>query len=216
MSRTIPLDAEGFQRLLPVSRETLDRLRRYVDLLRQWNARINLVSAGSLGDVWRRHILDSAQLLRHCPREARVLVDLGSGAGLPGLILAMLGALEVHLIESDQRKAAFLREAARVTNTDATVHSARIEEVAGFPADIVTARALAPLPLLLDWAAPFATPRTVCLFPKGASVADELTAAQGKWIMRTQLLASESDRTGRILRVEELCRAPVRSPGPGC
>lgn len=216
MSRTIPLDPEGFQRLLPVSRETLDRLRRFVDLLRQWNARINLVSAGSLGDVWRRHILDSGQLLRHSPRDARVLVDLGSGAGLPGLIMAMMGVPEAHLIESDQRKAAFLREAARVTGTDVTVHPARIEEVAGFPADIVTARALAPLPLLLDWAAPFVTHRTVCLFPKGAGVADELTAAQGKWIMRTQLLASKSDRTGHILRVEELCRAPIGSPGPGC
>ena len=198
------LTPEAVAETLGVSRETLDRLRAYVDLLASWNARINLVGAASLADVWRRHILDSGQLIRHIDPGARVLVDLGSGAGLPGLILGILGVPEVHLIEVDQRKAAFLREAARVTKTSATVHATRIEAVTPFPADVVTARALAPLPQLLERAVPFVAENTVCFFLKGRDLSDELTAAQEKWIMRTQILASLADSTGHILRVEGL------------
>lgn len=196
--------AQAFAETLSVSRETLDRLRAYVDLLTRWNARINLVSASSLADVWRRHILDSAQLIQHIDPAARVLVDLGSGAGLPGLILGILGVPEVHLIEADQRKAAFLREAARLTETPAMVHASRIEAVKVLVADIVTARALAPLPELLGWSAPFLSESSVCLFLKGQGLRDELTAAEEKWIMRTQVLASQTGPTGHILRVEGL------------
>ena len=210
-----PLTSTDCGSLLGVSRETLARLETYVALLRTWNPRINLVSPASLGDVWRRHILDSGQLLRHLPPGTRVLVDLGSGAGLPGLILAILGAPEVHLIESDQRKAVFLREAARVTGTGVTVHAQRIESVAPFPADVVTARALAPLSQLLEWSAPFLREGTVCLFLKGAGVADELTAAQRAWIMQTQTLLSLSDDKGHILRLEGLRHAPDRPPSRG-
>jgi len=201
--------------LLGVSRETLARLEAYVALLRTWNPRINLVSAASLGDVWRRHILDSGQLLRHLPGGTRVLVDLGSGAGLPGLILAILGVPEVHLIESDRRKAAFLREAARVAGASVTLHVERIEAVPPFAADVITARALAPLPQLLAWSERFIGENTVCLFLKGAEVADELTGAQREWIMQTQDLASPSDDKGHILRVEGLRRAPDRPPDRG-
>jgi 16S rRNA (guanine527-N7)-methyltransferase len=200
----VPLTSEACAEMLGVSRETLERLRAYVDLLTRWNERINLVSAASLSDVWRRHVLDSGQLFRHLDPRTRVLVDLGSGAGLPGLILGILGAPMVHLIEADQRKAAFLREAARVTSTPATVHAARIESLTPFPADVVTARALAPLPQLLERSTPFMTENTVCFFLKGRDLQDELTAAHRKWIMRTQLLASLTDPTGHILRVEGL------------
>ena len=198
------LSPEAFAQTLDVSRETLDRLRLYVDLLVRWNRRINLVSAASLGDVWRRHILDSAQLIRHIDRSARVVVDLGSGAGLPGLILGILGVPEVHLIEADQRKAVFLREAARVTKTPAVVHASRIEMMQAFPADVITARALAALSDLLGRSAAFHHDRTVCLFLKGRGLRDELTAAQEKWIMQTQILGSLADPTGHILRVEGL------------
>ena len=199
-----PLAPETVAELLAVSRETLARLQAYVDLLVRWNAKINLVGASTLGDVWRRHILDSGQLIRHIDPSARVLVDLGSGAGLPGLILGILGVPEVHLIEADQRKAAFLREAARVTRTSVTVHAARIESVKPFTADVVTARALAPLSELLAWSMPFLGEATVCLFLKGQGLRDELTAASARWIMRTQTLASLADPTGHILRVEGL------------
>jgi 16S rRNA (guanine527-N7)-methyltransferase len=198
------LTPEAFAGILGVSRETLRRLETYVDLLGSWNRRINLVSAASLVDVWRRHVLDCGQLIRQIDPAARVLVDLGSGAGLPGLILGILGVPDVHLIEADQRKAAFLREAARVTKTTVTVHARRAETVTAFPADVVTARALAPLSQLLGLSAPFVTPKTPCLFLKGESVQDELTEAQKKWIMRTQVLASLADPTGHILRVEGL------------
>lgn len=205
------LTPEACAEMLGVSRETLTRLRAYVDLLASWNPRINLVSAGSLGDVWRRHILDSAQLIRHIDRSARVLVDLGSGAGLPGLILGILGVPDVHLIEVDQRKAAFLREAARITAAPAMVHATRIESMTPFAADVVTARAFAPLPQLLERSAGFVSDKTICLFLKGRDLHDELTAAREKWIMRTQTLASLTDPTGHILRVEGL-RAIDRPP----
>ena len=198
--------------ILGVSRETLARLEAYVALLRSWNPRINLVSAASLDDVWRRHILDCGQLVRHLPPGARTLLDLGSGAGLPGLILAILGVKEVILVESDRRKVAFLREAARVAGVQITLHPRRIEEIPPIMADVVTARALAPLPQLLRWVAPFLHKGSVCLFLKGAGVADELTAAKREWIMQTQTLASLSDDTGHILRVEGLRHGPNRPP----
>src|SRR5690349_9665552 len=168
--RSGSLTPEQFADLVPVSRETLDRLAAYLDLLRRWQRTINLVGAGTLHNPWRRHILDSAQLVHLLPEGARRLVDLGSGAGLPGLILAIMGVPEVHLIESDRRKAAFLREAARATATPVTVHACRLQAAPPLAADVVTARALAPLPQLLPLAARFATPATSNLFLKGRQV----------------------------------------------
>lgn len=204
----LPLGAAGFARLIPVSRETLDRLAAYVELLTLWNRRINLVGRDTLGDVWRRHVLDSAQLLRHLPTGTRTLLDFGSGAGLPGLVLALLGVPEVHLVEADQRKAAFLREAVRITGAAATVHASRIEKLPPLVADAITARALAPLAELLELAAPFLGPRSVCLFLKGAAAEQELTAAGKTWKMRVQKTPSISDPSGCILRVEALVRGP--------
>ncbi|MGH7123446.1 MAG: 16S rRNA (guanine(527)-N(7))-methyltransferase RsmG [Stellaceae bacterium] len=209
------LTPEAVAETLGVSRETLARLRTYVDLLTRWNGRINLVSASSLADVWRRHILDSGQLIRHINRSTRALVDLGSGAGLPGLILAILGVPDVHLIEADHRKAAFLREAARLTQTSVTIHAKRIDSVVPFPADVVTARALAPLSDLLASSVRFIGETTACLFLKGQGLRDELTAAQDSWIMQTQILASLADPTGHILRVEGLRAAHRRPPTIG-
>jgi 16S rRNA (guanine527-N7)-methyltransferase len=200
--------AEAVQAVLDgVSRETRTRLSTYVDLLTRWQARINLISRGTLDQVWTRHIADSLQLVSLLPQGARVLVDLGSGAGFPGLVLALATPLEVHLIESDSRKAAFLREAARLTGCTAQIHNARVEAVAPFPADVVTARALAPLPLLLDLAAPFLTPATCCLFPKGRQAEQELTEAARSWKMRADRFPSATDPTGTVLRVSEIFRA---------
>ena len=204
------LGPDGFARLFPVSRETLERLEAYVALLVAWNRRINLVGASTLGDPWRRHILDSAQLLPHLPARTRVLVDLGSGAGLPGLVLAILGVPEVHLVESDQRKAAFLREAARATGTTAAIHAQRAETVPRLTADAVTARAVASLPSLLDIAAPFIGPYGMCLFLKGRAAQEELTLAAKSWKMRARLLPSLSDPGGVLVILE----APQREPGP--
>ena len=202
------LGRDGFARVFPVSRETLQKLEAYVELLRAWNSRINLVAPSTMGDVWRRHILDSAQLFPYIPRQARVLVDLGSGAGLPGLILALLGVPEVHLIESDQRKAAFLREAVRVTGAIAAIHAARAEKSSKLAADVITARALAPLAELLDIAEPFLQPHTICLYLKGRRVEEELTLARQGWHVTARLLPSVSDPSGTLLYLEAISREP--------
>jgi 16S rRNA (guanine527-N7)-methyltransferase len=202
-----PLSPEQFRAQLDVSRETSARLEAYVALLRSWNQRINLVSPATLDDVWRRHILDSAQLYGLLPAGARTLVDLGSGAGLPGLILAILGVAEMHLIEADNRKCAFLREAARVTGAAIVLHAQRIETVAEFAADVVTARAYAPLPRLLDHARRFIAPHSILLLLKGKAVGEELTEARKAWKMRETLIQSVSDPSGAILRLEEVTRA---------
>lgn len=202
----LPLGPTGFARLANVPRETLDRLAIYVDLLGQWNRRINLVSGNTMGDVWRRHILDSAQLFKVLPRHTQTLTDLGSGAGLPGLILAAMGVPEVHLVESDLRKAAFLREAARLMGVSVTIHPERIERVAAFAADAVVARACAPLTQLIEYAEKFVSKQTVCLFLKGETAAEELAAARAAWMMNAELVPSLSDPTGTIVKLSGLRR----------
>lgn len=204
----VPLGPGGFQKLTNVSRETLDRLIRYVELLTAWNARINLVGRNTMGDVWRRHILDSAQLYPHIPQGTRLLIDLGSGAGLPGLILSILGVPEVHLVESDARKAVFLREAARVTGATASVHALRIDRVKPLVAQAVTARALAPVAELLEISERFRTPDTICVFLKGENVQEELTEAVKQWNMTAHQSPSLSDPSGCILRLENINRDP--------
>lgn len=195
---------------LAVSRETIDRFQVYLDLLLLWRERINLVGRSTLEDPWRRHLLDCGQIFRLLPAHARTLVDLGSGAGLPGLVLAIMGVPEVHLIESDGRKVAFLREVIRVLGLGTIVHHCRIEAAPAIAADVVTARALATLDELLRTASPFASSRTQSIFLKGRNVADELTSAQRAWKMRFHLIPSLSSVEGRIVVVDEFCR---RRPG---
>jgi 16S rRNA (guanine527-N7)-methyltransferase len=206
-----PLGPEGFARVFPVSRETLSRLETYAGLLVLWSARINLVGRATIADLWRRHILDSAQLHPLIPEAARSLIDLGSGAGLPGLVLAILGVPGVELIEADSRKAAFLREAARVTGTEMTIRPCRIQAVAPHPADVVTARACAPLDELLGFAERFIAPHTLCLFLKGERCGQELTAANKRWTMRVSVEPSLSDRRGVVLRLQQVTREPRQS-----
>src|SRR3954469_15332682 len=190
-----------------VSRETRERLNTYAELLRKWQRSINLVGPKTLDDLWNRHFTDSAQLLPLIPPTARILVDFGSGAGFPGLVLAILGVGQAHLIESDQRKATFLREVARATGTPVTVHAKRIEQVAPFPADVVSARALAPLSDLLGFAAPFLHPDSLCLFPKGQMAEDELTAASMTWNINVDRIQSVTDPSATILRLSQVPRA---------
>jgi 16S rRNA (guanine527-N7)-methyltransferase len=203
VSAGAPLSAEA----LGVSRETYERLAQYVKLLREWNAHVNLVSRLSLEDAWRRHVLDSAQLLPLIPGKGRVLIDLGSGAGFPGLVLAILGVPEVHLIESDARKCAFLRETARVTETQVAIHDCRIEAMAPLAADVVTARALAPLNDLLDLASPFLQPHTMCVFLKGRTAAEELRDARRRWQMKASIVPSRTDPDASILIIQQVGRA---------
>jgi len=204
------LDAQGFAEIIPVSRETLARFEAYAELLTRWSARINLVGRDTIADLWRRHILDSAQLRPFIADTAKSVIDLGSGAGFPGLVLAILGAPGVELVEADSRKCAFLREAARITETDASIRPCRIEAMPRHPVDIVTARACAPLDRLLGLAEPFLAPDSECLFLKGERVEEELTLARKHWTMTESAHQSRSDPRGVILRLQQVAREPRR------
>jgi 16S rRNA (guanine527-N7)-methyltransferase len=195
---------------LDVSRETISRLDIFVDLLLTWQAKTNLVANSTVGEIWTRHIADSLQLLKLAPT-ARTWADLGSGGGFPGLVIAC--ALEaggsVALVESNMKKAAFLREAARATAAPATIHAMRIEDFIlrqlAVP-DVVTARALAPLPKLLAYVAPFVEKGAQALLLKGQDVEVELTEASKYWNIRADLVASATDAGGRIVVIRDLQR----------
>jgi 16S rRNA (guanine527-N7)-methyltransferase len=205
---SLPLGPEGFAEIIPVSRETLARLEAYAALLTQWSARINLVGRDTIADLWRRHMLDSAQLRAFVPNRARSMIDLGSGAGFPGLVLAILGVPGVELVEADSRKCAFLREAVRITEAPVTIRPCRVAAVPRHSVGVVTARALAPLDRLLDLAQPFLGPDTVCLFPKGERAGEELTSARIRWTMTVALHNSIADPRGVVLRLHQVVREP--------
>jgi len=177
----------------------LVRLEAYAGLLEDWSRRINLVAASTLADPWRRHFLDAAQLFPHIPPGGRSLIDLGSGAGFPGLVLAVMGVPAVELVESDARKCAFLREAARVAGAAVQVSNARIDSLPTHPVDVVTARGCAPLDRLLPWAERFVGPQTVCLFPKGEQAGQELAAAEKAWEFDVTRHDSRTDPRGVVL-----------------
>ncbi|KLK93843.1 16S rRNA methyltransferase [Microvirga vignae] len=194
---------------LNVSRETHEKLELLERELRRWQAIKNLVGPATLDHIWDRHIVDSLQLLELVP-EAKTWIDLGSGAGFPGLVLAIAGqerGLKVHLVESNSRKCAFLRQIARLTGASATVHEARLETVLpGFVgrADVVSARALASLTQLLEWTEPMLKTGTIGLFPKGREVESELTEARKRWTFKADILPSRTDSEARILRITSI------------
>jgi 16S rRNA (guanine527-N7)-methyltransferase len=190
-----------------VSRETEARLTAYVTVLLDWNRRINLVSRTDVPHLWARHIEDSLQLIPLFPPDLDRAIDLGSGAGFPGLVIAVATGIHVDLVESDQRKAAFLREAARATGAPVAIHAVRAEDAAIPPASLVTARALAPLRKLLGIAHLFIAPGGVALFPKGASGERELTEARAEWNMRVERFPSRTHPDGAILKLSEVERA---------
>lgn len=191
-----------------VSRETTAALDLYVEQLTRWQTIKNLVGPSTLSEVWSRHVADALQLLSLAPTAKR-WVDLGSGAGIPGLILAIAGrgqGIHVTLIESNARKCAFLTEAARLTGAPATIRNARIEAVIGTlgEVDVVCARALASLEQLLDWSGPVLKSGTIGLFPKGRDVQAELTQASARWTVTYDLVPSRTDPDARIVRVSAL------------
>jgi 16S rRNA (guanine527-N7)-methyltransferase len=192
-----------------VSRESLDRLRAYVELLIKWQDRINLIGPATVSAIWTRHVADSLQLLPLIGPKAGRLVDLGSGAGFPGLVLAIAlpgeSDNDVHLIESNGKKVAFLHQAARITNSSARIHQGRIEqmgaETIGGVADVITARALAGLDRLMAMAMPFAGSHTRALFHKGQDVDKELTETTKSWRIMTTKHPSRVDPSGCIVEI---------------
>ena len=200
---------DDFAAAFNVSRETIDQLSRYVALLEQWQPRINLVAPATLPEVWHRHIADSAQLFRLAPSTARSWLDIGSGAGFPGLVVAILSHAingpRVSLIESDRRKSAFLAEVARQTGISVEIHTARIEQIAtqGMlrQVDVVSARALAPLVRLIPLSLPFFGDATLGLFPKGRDTETELAEARAKWAFDVETTPSLTDAEARIVAI---------------
>jgi 16S rRNA (guanine527-N7)-methyltransferase len=205
-----PADRERALSLVNVSRETLDRLDRFVEVLLRWQSHTNLIAASTVKELWTRHIADSLQLVDLAP-QAKTWVDLGSGAGFPGLVIACALAdvpgVKVHLVESKQKKCAFLREAAEAARVPAIIHCERVEDYAlhfrGRP-DVVTARALKPLPELLELARPLLKTGTKALFLKGQDVEAELTEAAKCWTIHHNLVPSRTDSRGRIVVIDSL------------
>jgi 16S rRNA (guanine527-N7)-methyltransferase len=184
--------------------ETEAKLHAYAALVRRWSVKINLVSRSDLDHLWRRHIEDSLALIPHIPAGTSHAIDLGAGAGFPGLVLAIATGLPFTLIESDKRKAAFLTDAAREFSAPAKIIAARIEDAKPEPAPLITARALAPLDKLLALAVPHLAPGGVCLFPKGETAEAEIAAAESHWHMQIERCKSASDPTGRILKLGQI------------
>jgi 16S rRNA (guanine527-N7)-methyltransferase len=205
--------AEAFQEAFGVSRETLDRLRIYEGLLKSWQRAVNLVSPATLDEIWHRHFADSAQLLSRAPEGGKIWIDLGSGGGFPGLVLAILLAeknpdARMTLVESDSRKAAFLGEVSRKTGVAVEIRCERIEKCATHAKsqikDVISARALAPLSKLLGLVLPIFSPHTVALFPKGRDAEAEVLEARQQFAFDCTLFPSLTDAQARIVALRNL------------
>lgn len=196
---------EEFQKATNVSRETLDRFQAYSDLLLTWQQKINLIGPGTEKDVWGRHFLDSAQLLdlvnKAGVKKNRSWLDLGTGAGFPGLVLSLLGEEKVFLVEPNPKKCAFLRAVCRETGAGAEVLQAKAQDLSPFQVDIVTSRALAPVSQLLEWGTPFLGEGGEFWLLKGESGDQELTLAMKNNNMKTEIFQSRTEKGGKIIRI---------------
>jgi 16S rRNA (guanine527-N7)-methyltransferase len=199
---------DDFAQAFNVSRETIDQLNVYVSLLAQWQPKINLVANATLAEVWHRHIADSAQIVALAPPSPRTWVDLGSGGGFPGLVVAIMlraAGTRVILVESDRRKCAFLAEVARQTGITVEIQTARIEQTAtqGMlgAVDVVSARALAPLVRLISLSLPFFGDETIGIFPKGRAAESEIVEARAAWAFDAETVPSLTDEAARIVLV---------------
>ena len=202
---------EQFLSAINVSRETLERLDIYAELLSRWTKKINLISGSTLASLWSRHFLDSAQLFDISPTSTRKWLDLGSGGGFPGLIVAALAAernpnLAVELVESDIRKATFLRTAVREMGISVKIYAERIENLPPKNATIISARALAPLESLLSFAEQHMSPNGTAIFPKGEKFESEIATARKTWQFTHEQIPSRTDDSARILKITELSR----------
>jgi 16S rRNA (guanine527-N7)-methyltransferase len=195
-----------------VSRETFAALQSFEALVQRWSSAINVVSKSSVGSLWERHILDSAQVFALCPPNAQSWVDLGSGGGFPGIVVAVLAKelkpdLHVSLVESDLRKATFLRQAAQALDLSISVQSKRIESIEPLRADVLSARALASLTELLAFAEKHLCPDGSAVFPKGARYQDEIADAKRAWSFDVDIKPSLSDGEAAILVIRNIHRA---------
>ena len=210
-----PYSFDDLSRDLNVSRETLSALKLYGDLLIEWQNKFNLVSAKTIPDMWHRHFLDSAQILKYVGKKDPIWLDFGSGAGFPGLVVAILlretGGGTVHVVESTGKKARFLQEVVDLTigtgtGVEVHVHQERVEKMSPFVADVISARACASLDKLFGYGHRFSGPESIFLFPKGQDVDQELTAAAKYWNVDLDKYSSVTDPLAVILRINRLSR----------
>ena len=187
-----------------VSRETIEKLEIYANLLLRWQFKINLISTNSLKQAWHRHFLDSAQIFSILPKKATSAIDVGTGAGFPGLVLSIMGFENVQLVEQNKKKCAFLYEVIRETEATASVHPCKIEKLPIKDYDVVLARAFMALDGLLKVVSPFFGKDTLGIFPKGLKVNQELTAASKNWKMKTAIKQSITSPDGKIVLVKDL------------
>lgn len=202
---------ENFKEKYSVSRETFERLKAYEASLHEWQKKFNLVSNASLADAWNRHFLDSIQLYKLIPESAKILYDFGSGAGFPGMVLAIMAKektpyLKVKLIESIKKKTLYLNEVKQITNTDVEIINDRIENLKAEPADVITSRAMCSLKELLGYTKKFCTAQTKCIFPKGKKYKEEIEDAQKEWRFTYEVVPSEQSDEGVILVITNLSR----------
>jgi 16S rRNA (guanine527-N7)-methyltransferase len=202
-------EQQEFLKFYSVSQETIHSLSVYEEMLVEWNGKFNLVAASTLPAIWTRHFSDSAQLFNLIPESAKTLADMGAGAGFPGLVLAIMSkgaGHKIHIteIESTGKKADFLQAVTDKLSLNVTIRRDRVENIRDLKADIVTARALKALPELLKYANYLAHKDTICLFPKGKALAEELTGARKKWIFKEEIHPSQSDDSGHILVLKSL------------
>lgn len=202
---------ENFMQKYNVSRETFDKLKLYQQLLNEWQQKFNLVSKSTLENSWQRHFEDSAQLFKFIPLGAKLLYDFGSGAGFPGMVLAIMASektpyLKVRLVESIGKKTLYLKEVGQKTHTDVEILNQRIENLKPQKADVITSRALTALKDLLAYAYPFCQSETLCIFPKGRRYSEELQEARRFWKFDCRIEDSETDTDGKILLITNLSK----------
>ena len=218
-------EAENFAREMSVSRETLTKIALYLDLLRDASSKVNLVSRADLPHLWHRHVMDSAQLVDLAPSSAKTWLDLGSGAGFPSVVLALLlrdqPEFSIHLVESKKKKILFLEDVIKKTGIKAHLYPQRVEDMARrnppqkLPSkiNVLTARALAPLPRLLDLIFPFfkQNPNMIALLPKGHNLDREMANLSQRWKIKYDSFSSRTDSRARILKIRSLCRVPTHT-----
>ena len=199
---------EDFARDIDVSRETLDKLSLYADLLVKWQKAKNLVANSTLDDRWRRHFLDSAQMFQHMKKrygdQPITMMDIGSGAGFPGLVLSVMGLGTAHMVEANGRKCVFMNQVVRATGADAYIHNERVEALSSINVDVVVSRACAKVDQLITWSLPFHNDSTELWLLKGDNAEEELTQAKASWNMNVERFESLSDPTGVILRLYQI------------
>ena len=207
---------KNFEEKYSVSHETFLKLQTYLSLLKEWQEKFNLVSSSSLEDAWNRHFLDSVQLYKYVPETAKTLADMGSGAGFPGMVLAIIANektpyLKVTLIESVSKKTMYLKEVSEKTQTKVEIVNGRIEELKNKKFDVLVSRAMSSLDKLLSYALPLCKKETVCIFPKGKKYADELSEAHKKWEFKCKIEPSELSEEGKILIISNLKKKEKRN-----